>query len=81
MGTLLRIMHATDFEERRTHIMATEQTHDTEGTAAAEKEAQTIGTSTSIAWYRRVGEDWWATIIGLILVTLILVRLLSSIPW
>lgn len=32
------------------------------------------------AWYLRLGEDWWATILGLVLVALIVSRLIAAIP-
>ena len=43
------------------------------------------GTETSeqtehFPWYTRVSEDWWATLLGLMLVILIVSRLITAIP-
>lgn len=34
----------------------------------------------TLPWYRRINEDWWATIIGLLLVILIVSRFITAIP-
>ncbi len=49
--------------------------HGQEHTAVAEQS----GGATQ-PWYLRLGEDWWATIAGLVLVALIVSRLLHAIP-
>jgi hypothetical protein len=45
-----------------------------------EVEAPSGEALTPRAWYRLLNEDWWALILGLILVILLVTRILHSIP-
>jgi hypothetical protein len=37
--------------------------------------------STAMPWWKRLGEDWWSVIIGLVLIALVYVGVLGSVPW
>jgi hypothetical protein len=32
-------------------------------------------------WWRRIGEDWWAVIVGVLLMLLVYLDLVAGIPW
>jgi hypothetical protein len=66
--------------------MATEPSRDQEGFSANEAPEARDGAATAVQvpsnalWYRYVNEDWFATIVGLLLVLLIVVGLIHAIP-
>ncbi len=33
------------------------------------------------SWFSRISEDWWAVIVGFILIALVVMGILGSIPW
>jgi hypothetical protein len=37
--------------------------------------------TSSVGWFRRVGADWWATILGVAVTALAVAGVLPKIPW
>jgi len=39
------------------------------------------GQSTKMSWWNKVSEDWWAVILGFLLIALVYLGLLGQVPW
>jgi hypothetical protein len=36
---------------------------------------------TAQPWWKRIGEDWWSVIIGMMLIGLVSAGVITSVPW